>query len=83
MMAKVILVNPAMTTLGYSVITPRWLFVIAQATPAELVGDPLLVDEAIQEFEPGPVDAGDIASVLAIASLATRSWKRLNLVQRP
>jgi len=63
MMAKVILVNPAMTTLGYSVITPRWLFVIAQATPAELVGDPLLVDEAIQEFEPGLVDAGDIVGI--------------------
>src|SRR5215831_4817416 len=38
-MAKIILVNPAMTTVGYSVITPRWLFVLAQATPVGLVGD--------------------------------------------
>jgi radical SAM superfamily enzyme YgiQ (UPF0313 family) len=62
-MAKVVLVNPAMTTLGYSVITPRWLFVIAQATPVELVGDPVLVDEAIQEFDPEMVDPGDIVGI--------------------
>ncbi len=34
-MAKVMLVNPSMTAMGYSVITPRWLFVMAQATPVE------------------------------------------------
>jgi hypothetical protein len=36
-----------MTTFGYSFFTPRWLFVIAQATPADVVGDPLVVDESI------------------------------------
>jgi radical SAM superfamily enzyme YgiQ (UPF0313 family) len=60
---KVILVNPSMTTLGYSVITPRWLFVIGQATSTELVGDPILVDEAIQEFEPNVVHQGDIVGI--------------------
>jgi radical SAM superfamily enzyme YgiQ (UPF0313 family) len=62
-MPKVILVNPAMSTLGYSVITPRWLFVIAQATPVELVGNPILIDEAIQAFDPGMVHPGDIVGV--------------------
>jgi radical SAM superfamily enzyme YgiQ (UPF0313 family) len=62
-MPKVILVNPALATLGYSVITPRWLFVIAQATPADLVGDPVLVDEAIQEFDPEMVRPGDIVGI--------------------
>jgi radical SAM superfamily enzyme YgiQ (UPF0313 family) len=62
-MTKVVLVNPAMSTLGYSVITPRWLFVMAQATPMELVGDPLLVDEAIQAFDPGMVHPGDIVGI--------------------
>ena len=62
-MAKVVLVNPAMSTLGYSVITPRWLFVIAQATPVELIGDPVLVDEAIQEFDPEVVHPGDIVGI--------------------
>lgn len=39
-MSKIILVNPAWSTVGYGVITPRWLFVIAKATPRDLAGDP-------------------------------------------
>jgi len=62
-MTKVVLVNPAISTMGYSVITPRWLFVIARATPVQLVGDPVLVDEAIQEFDPSMVRAGDIVGI--------------------
>ena len=62
-MAKIILVNPAMTTVGYSVITPRWLFVLAQATPVGLVGDPVLVDETIQELDPHSVHPGDIVGI--------------------
>ena len=62
-MPKVILVNPSMTTVGYSIITPRWLFVIGQATPTELVGDPVLIDEAIQEFDPSMVRRSDIVGI--------------------
>ncbi len=62
-MPKVILVNPSMSTTGYSVITPRWLFVIAQATPADLVSNPVLVDEAIEKFDPDMVQAGDIVGI--------------------
>lgn len=62
-MSKVILVNPAMSTMGYSVITPRWLYVIAQATPREMVGDPVLFDEALQQFDPEKVNPGDIVGI--------------------
>jgi radical SAM superfamily enzyme YgiQ (UPF0313 family) len=62
-MSKIILVNPSFSTMGYSVITPRWLFVIAQATPRGLVGDPILIDEAIEKFDPGLVRSGDIVGI--------------------
>src|SRR6185436_20696566 len=62
-MARVILVNPSLTTVGYSFITPRWLFVLAQATPVNLVGDPILIDEAIEHFDPEKVQAGDIVGI--------------------
>ena len=62
-MPKVILLNPSVTTMGYSAITPRWLFVIAEATPRDLVGDPVLVDEAIKPFDPGIVEQGDIVGI--------------------
>jgi len=62
-MARVILVNPANSTRGYSIITPRWLFVIAQATPRDLVGDPTVVDEALERFNPNTVHPGDIVGI--------------------
>ena len=62
-MPKLILVNPAMRMLGYSIITPRWLFVMAQATPDDLIDDLLLVDEALEEFNPDIVQRGDIVGI--------------------
>ena len=62
-MSKVVLVNPANATVGYSVITPRWLFVIAGATPTELVGDPVIIDEPVVRFNPDEVGPGDIVGV--------------------
>jgi radical SAM superfamily enzyme YgiQ (UPF0313 family) len=60
---KVILVNPSTFTAGYSFITPRWLFVLAQATPADLIGDPVIVDEAVEKLDAGLVRPGDIVGV--------------------
>lgn len=62
-MVKVLLVNPANATLGYSVITPRWLYVLAGATPAHLVGDPIIVDEPISRFNPEDVAPNDIVGI--------------------
>jgi radical SAM superfamily enzyme YgiQ (UPF0313 family) len=62
-MTKVVLVNPANATVGYSVITPRWLFVIAGATPTEFAGDPVIVDEPVVRFNPESVGPGDIVGV--------------------
>ncbi len=62
-MRKVVLVNPANTTVGYSVITPRWLYVIAGATPTELVGDPIIIDEPITAFNAEEIQPGDIVGV--------------------
>ncbi len=62
-MPKVILVNPSLSTVGYSVITPRWLYVMAQATPVDLVGDPILIDESIQRFNPDILSPGDIVGI--------------------
>jgi radical SAM superfamily enzyme YgiQ (UPF0313 family) len=62
-MPKVILVNPSLSTAGYSFITPRWLYVLAQATPLDLVGDPIVVDESIERFDPNILSPGDIVGI--------------------
>src|SRR5215813_3548782 len=62
-MARAILVNPSNSTAGYSFITPRWLYVMAQATPVDLVGDPILVDESIEKFDSQILQPGDIVGI--------------------
>ena len=62
-MGKVFLVNPSNVTPGYSFITPRWLFVLAGATPVDLVGDPILTDESLARFDPKQVSPGDIVGI--------------------
>jgi hypothetical protein len=62
-MPRVVLVNPAASNVGYSFITPRWLFVLAQATPPALVGDPVLIDETIARFNPENLRPGDIVGI--------------------
>ena len=62
-MTKVILVNPANASVGYSVITPRWLYVIAGATPIEFAGDPVIIDEPIKAFDASKVGPGDVVGV--------------------
>ena len=56
------LVNPSHLSFGTGVITPRWLFVLAAATPTSH-GDPLLTDETLEPFDEDSVRPGDVVGV--------------------
>jgi hypothetical protein len=45
-----------------SVITPRWLYVLGAATPAEW-GDPVIVDETLESFDPDTVAPQDVVGI--------------------
>ena len=59
---RVHLVNPSDTSFGIGVITPRWLYVLAAATPAEY-GDPLITDETLDQIRPDLIQRGDIVGI--------------------
>lgn len=59
---RVHLVNPNHLSFGVSVITPRWLYVIAAATP-RVFGDPIIVDETIEPMDPGQIQPGDVVGI--------------------
>lgn len=59
---RVHLVNPSDASFGIGVITPRWLYVLAAATPAQY-GDPIITDETLEPFDPGCVHAGDVVGI--------------------
>src|SRR5690348_5240307 len=62
-MGRVFLVNPSAATIGYSFLTPRWLFVLAGATPTELLGDAVLIDECLERFDANLLRPGDIVGI--------------------
>ena len=59
---RVFLVNPSDVSFGVAVITPRWLFVLAAATPARF-GVPNLEDETLDVFDCGRLERGDVVGI--------------------
>jgi hypothetical protein len=68
------LVNPSDNSFGTAVITPRWLFVLAAATPAS-VGDPILVDESLEQIVPESIQPGDIVGISVHTGNALRGYQ--------
>jgi hypothetical protein len=56
------------------VITPRWLYVLAAATP-ETFGDPSLVDETLSALDPACIQAGDVVGIGIHTANALRGYK--------
>jgi radical SAM superfamily enzyme YgiQ (UPF0313 family) len=56
------LVNPSDISFGIAVITPRWLYVLAAATP-ERYGTPSIVDETLEPFDASTVEPGDVVGI--------------------
>ena len=55
---RVHLINPSDVSFGVGVITPRWLYVLAAATPSQY-GDPFITVETPEAFNSDCVQAGD------------------------
>jgi len=59
---RVHLINPSDVSFGVGVITPRWLFVLAAATPAKY-GDPIITDETLEQVNPATIEPGDVVGI--------------------
>ena len=68
------LVNPSHLSFGVGVITPRWLFVLAGATPPAC-GRPRITDETLEPFDFGAVQAGDIVGIGIHTGSALRGYE--------
>ena len=74
---RVHLVNPSDMSFGTAVITPRWLYVLAAATPAAF-GDAMICDETLEQLDPArssPATLSASASIPGIRCAAMRSGK--------
>ena len=68
------LVNPSHLSFGVGVITPRWLFVLAGATPAAY-GRPQIVDETLEPFAVDGVQTDDIVGIGIHTGNALRGYE--------
>jgi radical SAM superfamily enzyme YgiQ (UPF0313 family) len=71
---RVHLVNPSDVAFGTAVITPRWLYVLAAATPREY-GDPLIVDETLEHIAYETISPGDVVGIGIHTSNALRGYE--------
>jgi len=71
---KVHLVNPSHVSFGTAVITPRWLYVLAAATPASF-GDPVLIDETLSPIDLDRIQRGDIVGIGIHTGNALRGYE--------
>ena len=68
------LVNPSHLSFGVGVITPRWLFVLAAATPAQY-GRPQITDETLESLRPDEVKPGDVVGIGIHTGNALRGYE--------
>ncbi len=68
------LVNPSDISFGTAVITPRWLYVLAAATPSSF-GTPQICDETLEQLDPLSVQAGDVVGIGIHTGNALRGYQ--------
>jgi radical SAM superfamily enzyme YgiQ (UPF0313 family) len=68
------LVNPSDKSFGTAVITPRWLYVLAAATP-ECFGDARICDESLEQLDPLCVEPGDVVGIGIHTGNALRGYE--------
>ena len=70
---RVHLINPSEVSFGTAVITPRWLYVLAAATP-RIFGDPCLVDETLATVDAEQIQPGDVVGIGIHTANALRGY---------
>ena len=68
------LVNPSNVSFGIGVITPRWLYVLADATPRRF-GTPQITDETLERIDLSIVKPGDVVGIGIHTSNALRGYE--------
>lgn len=71
---RVHIVNPSDDAFGVGVITPRWVYVLAAATPQRF-GDPIITDETLEKLDLETVQAGDVVGIGIHTANAYRGYE--------
>ena len=78
---RVHLINPSHVSFGIGVITPRWLYVLADATPPHY-GDPVITDETLEPLNASTIASGDIVGIGIHTGNALRGYEIGGMARR-
>jgi radical SAM superfamily enzyme YgiQ (UPF0313 family) len=79
---RIHLVNPSDVSFGTAVITPRWQYVLAAATPARY-GTPVLVDETLEPMDESSIASGDVVGIGIHTGNALRGYRIGQVARAP
>jgi len=71
---RIYLVNPSDIAFGIGVITPRWLYVLAAATPDQY-GGLVIIDETLKPISPEQIQPGDVVGIGIHTANALRGYE--------
>jgi tRNA A37 methylthiotransferase MiaB len=71
---RIHLINPSHVSFGIAVITPRWLYVLAAATPSRY-GTPVITDETLEQVDPTAIGPGDVVGIGIHTGNALRGYE--------
>lgn len=71
---RIHLINPSELSFGVGVITPRWLYVLASATPTGY-GDPIIIDETLEPVDRDKIHEGDVVGIGIHTGNAVRGYE--------
>ena len=77
---RIHIVNPSDISFGTAVITPRWLYVLAAATPTHY-GTPVVVDETLESLDLETIAPGDVVGIGIHTANALRGYHLGRLVR--
>jgi radical SAM superfamily enzyme YgiQ (UPF0313 family) len=79
---RILLINPSNTTAGFALMTPRWMPVLAAATPAEGVADIRLLDQAVEDVTPAALGSADLIGISIHTLNAHRAYRLMAEIRR-
>lgn len=71
---RIHLINPSDVSFGTAVITPRWQYVLAAATPVRY-GTPVLIDETLEPLDEESIQPGDVVGIGIHTANAVRGYR--------
>ncbi len=79
--SRIWLINPSNICSGFAAVTPRWMPIIAGATPAQFADRLVLLDEAIEPIDYDEIQSTDLVALSVHTLNARRAYEKIGKIK--